>query len=129
MSIYVTFALSLFAKTLFENYLEKLNKNAYENTQNQKKAMDFLKISKEHFSKTIHYTVDKYRFSLISTWISVLTIIAFIGLGGFGAIESLTFLLSAEDSNSLTNGVLFFLFLMIISSVFQTPFNLSLIHI
>ena len=95
--------------------------------------MQTLKHRKFCFPKTLSYTRDKQGFSLINTWFSAIIMLAFIGFGGFGIVESFAqslaksfqvniFSVSASNEPVLV-GVLFFYVLMILSTLSSLPFE------
>jgi STE24 endopeptidase len=123
MNILVVFSGCLLGKLLLETLLEFLNKSYYENPSNQLQAKQELNILEEDFDKTLNYTKDKFRLNIFSSWVSALSLLAFIWLGGFNLLESWAPLISTQAADSTLSGVVFFLLLMIISVILQLPFS------
>lgn len=113
------------AQHLVERYLAFTNRRFYSNQQRLANAARILEISPTDLSKTIDYTEDKYRFGALSSWIELPITLAFIYFGGLGLIEVLAGNISATFSDSsLSTGVIFFLAIAILSSLFSLPFEL-----
>jgi STE24 endopeptidase len=124
-NLLIIFLVLRFLQHLFEQLLGFLNRKYYRNPQNQKEALDTLKITSEDLQKTLAYSQDKFRFGVFSEWFDVLLAIAFIGLGGLGWVEGLAqSLASPLPLKPMMTGLVFFASLGLLASLLGLPFSL-----
>ena len=109
---------------LFEHYLSRLNRAYYLNDERRRVAADTLGIDSQQMASTLNYTEDKYRFGIISGWVSLLATLVFIGFGGLGWVESLAgHMAIALDGGDIVHGLLFFAVLGLASTILSLPFS------
>lgn len=109
---------------LIERYLSKINRNYYSDKAKQAIAMKTLSLSKDDMERTSTYTEDKYKFGLLSSTISIVVTLAFIGLGGLGLLEREAMALAESiGAGSITVGLFFFGLIMIASMLVNLPFD------
>lgn len=73
---------------LVERALSRLNRRYYLDEARQAHAKKTLAIGDLDFAKTLAYSGDKYRFGRLSSWISLVVTLIFLGLGGLGLVET-----------------------------------------
>ena len=116
----VIFLVLRFAQHLVERFLAFKNKQLFTRQDVQAHAQKALNISEDEMTKTIAYSLDKYKFGLVSSWIGIFISLGFIGLGGLGWAEGVT----AGIEDPILRGILFMGFLGVLSSVSDLPFDL-----
>ena len=121
--IFITFVLLKTCIIIIQTYLENLNKRYYETKKNQQEACKKLAISDQSFQKTLAYSQDKHQFNVLSTWINFLLLLLFITFGGFTFVENTSNFLTNQSSNSISQGLVFFLILGLVSFLVSLPFD------
>lgn len=123
MKILLVIFLSLrFLQHLAERFLSSLNRQYYSDQSRQAEAQRILGIVPEDMTKTLAYTGDKFTFGRLESWISILVTLVFIGAGGLGWLEQWA-IQQSGSVDSITTGLLFFSALIVLSSLFQLPFD------
>lgn len=121
--VLMTFLLMRLAQHFVETWLAKLNFSYWNDPGKQESARIELGISSEDMLKSADYSRAKYQFSRLRGSASTLVLIAFVGFGGLGLIE--TWAMSLAQSwgfGSIVAGVLFFAILMLLAQVTSLPF-------
>jgi STE24 endopeptidase len=124
-TILISFVVLTLIEYSFEKYLAHLNRTHYLASENQRQAMAVLGIKDEEFQRALSYTEDKYKFGRLSSWLNITLFLAFLVVGGFGIVESWAGSIAGlvtPDSETV-KGLIFFLILGVISSIYSIPFN------
>lgn len=83
-----------------------------------------LEIDDDELDKAVAYSGDRYRFGRLYGWIEVGVGLAFIALGGLGAVESAAVgLAGGLDGGTIVVGLAFFAIVGVLSSLFDLPFD------
>ena len=107
-----------------ESYLSKINRNYYLNPENQKKAIDYLKIEENDLIKSISYASDKFHFGRYANQFNFLATMMFLLFGGFGYFEKWAGDTAQYfNSGSVVQGLFFFIFLSIAGSIISIPIS------
>jgi len=121
-TILVIFIVLRFLQHLVERGLSATNRKFYLNTERQKHAAKIMKISDDDMQKTLAYSDDKYRFATMTSWVSVIVTLTFIGVGGLGWAERMAFAI-LPDAGSIVIGLGFFIVIGLLSMLFSLPFE------
>ena len=84
-----------------------------------------LRVSPEDLARAVAYSGDRYRFAQLYGWIEVAVGLAFVALGGLGAVERAA--RSAAQplgGGEVVAGLAFFAVLALLSALFELPFDL-----
>ena len=119
-NLLIIFLVLRFSQHLAERWLAYKNKNYFTNPAFQKKAKTALQIDDAEMAKTVAYSLDKYKFSQISSWVSVFLSLGFIYFGGLGAAEALA---GAITGSPIAKGLLFLGILVALSALVDLPFD------
>lgn len=123
--LYLFAALRL-GQHVIEATLSRINRNYYLDVSNQNEAIQKLSISEEDMKKTLAYTDDKYKFGKLSGSVSIVALLAFLVLGGFGYVDSIARALGStyfgEDA-SIWTGLIFMFLLALLSMALSLPFD------
>ena len=108
------------AQLATEHWLAFKNKQHYLNEANQQKAMTQLGIPSEAMQKTTLYSLDKYRYSIVSSWVGGILLILFLAFGGLGMVEDLAL---ASSPHPIGVGLVFIGGLGLLSALMDLPFS------
>ena len=108
---------------IVETWLARTNHHYWSDVARQKSAQSELSISEDDMTKTVAYSEAKYKLGRMRASVGTLAVIAFIGFGGLGAVESAAMDLAAKsNSGNIVIGLLFFGILILLSQVLGLPF-------
>ncbi len=109
-----------------ESTLGFLNYRYAMDPQRSSEAAKILAISSEDMTKTKAYSRDKFLYAQISSGLTTIVSLAFLGLGGLGWVEGLSKDLMGHLgwSHSLPLGLVFFAGLSVLSYLLHLPFDL-----
>lgn len=120
-SLLLLFVSIRFLQHLAERYLAFLNRKSYEDPVAYKNASSILNINEADMKKTLTYSLDKYRYGKIQSWVSITVTLGFIAFGGLGLIENFA---RTFDYGEIFTGLIFFASLSVLSSLISIPFEL-----
>lgn len=130
ISFLSVFCFLMILKDAFETYLAVANYRYQRSHDRSEKAAKTLKIDDETLEKSLAYGKDCYYFSLIQRWTSSVAFLAFLLGGGFAYIEQLaartTESLGWASANYIAEGIIFFLIIILISTVASIFFSIYL---
>jgi STE24 endopeptidase len=120
--ILVIFISAKITQTLLETMLARLNRSYYQDQSRQLEVCRLLSISSDDFSKTLAYTLDKYRFGMLTKWVGSGLWLLFLAFGGLGLIEnSAKAAAGVVQGGEISTGLFFFAILGMLSSIFGIP--------
>lgn len=120
-SLLIIFVIFKVFNHLLQTSIAFLNRKYYRNAQIQAEGKSTLDMTPENFEKTLDYTEAKFHFGLLSGFIQLGIVLAFILLGGFRCVED--FSLSLFAQGTLSQGVAFLLSLILLSMIMSLPFG------
>ena len=124
MGLLALFVVLQTGQCILEFWLARINKNWYLNPSHQESTCRALAITEGDFQKTLAYTLDKDRFSEISSTVRTVGFLMFLSLGGFGLIEGQALRLSTlTGSGVIGTGLFFFAITGLLSALCSLPFG------
>lgn len=117
----IVFILLRFCQHIAERLLAAKNKHYFMNSRHQSTAKSALGIDDIEMSKAVAYSLDKYKFSQVSSWVGILITLTFLGFGGLGWSEGLA---SHFTQHPILKGLVFIGILGVLSAISELPFDL-----
>ncbi len=120
MTILIIYLAFFFAEFIFENYLEILN---IKNIRKHVKVPDYFKntVTEENYRKSAEYTIEKTRFSMVSSLFSSVFLLFFILSGAFGFLEKM---IISIDTADYLKWIIYIFTVSAVFSIASIPFSL-----
>lgn len=110
---------------VIETWLARKNKDWWSDKTRQSEAAKALGIANDDMEKTASYSEARYGLSRAHAITSIILVMGFIGLGGFGFTEEIaTNLTNKISGGSITQGLIFIGLLTFMSQVVSLPFSI-----
>ncbi len=124
-TLLVAFVALQLAQALTELWLARLNRRYTLEPRHQEEAARALRISPEDMGRSVAYAEDRYRFGLVTSWLTVVPALVFLALGGLGWVEGWSISLTAPlAGGNVAAGLVFFAILGLGVAVLGLPFGL-----
>ena len=120
MKILIIYLVFFAAEFIFENYLEILN---IKNIRKHKNVPDYFRdtVNDENYRKSAEYTIEKTRFSMVSSLFSSVFLLVFIFSGFFGYLENIVMAINASD---YIKWIIYIFSVTAVFSIVSIPFSL-----
>jgi STE24 endopeptidase len=113
------------AQLLVEHLLAVMNHRYTLDPARQAEAARALRIPDEEMRRALDYARDRYRLGRVSSWVETLASLAFVVLGGLGAVESAAKAIAQLFGfGRIASGLAFFALLGLLSVLLDLPFSL-----
>jgi len=119
------------AQQVAETILARLDRRYATAPARLDEAARALEVPEEEMQKAVAYSADRHRFALRSGWVEVGVVLAFLAVGGLGAVDHLarravaaTGLMPAGLPARIASGLVFFAILGLLSGMLALPFDL-----
>jgi STE24 endopeptidase len=121
----VLFVVLRLAQQAAEHVLAVLNHGYVRDPARLAAAARVLRIPDEEMQKALAYAGDRYRFGRVASWTEVLASLAFVALGGLGAVEKTARALAeGHGVGETVAGLVFFAILGLLMALLDLPFAL-----
>ena len=120
MTILIIYLAFFTAEFVFENYLEILN---IRNIRKYRNVPDYFRdtVSEDNYRKSAEYTVEKTRFSMVSSLFSAVFLLVIIFSGFFGSLESLVL---SVNTTEYIKWIIYIFSVTALFSIVSIPFSL-----
>jgi STE24 endopeptidase len=107
---------------LAETALDVVNRRYATDPARLAAAGQELGVGADDLAKTVAYSGDRYRLSLVEGWVETLVSLAFVAAGGLGVVE--VWARAAAGGGPVATGLAFFAILGVLGALFDLPFSL-----